>query len=178
MTTTAPERSAKLARWRPKRWEVVYDQIVALSTLGKPHKEIAQLFGYTEQHISNIVNCPEASITRGRLLEQLAKGAISKMDTDFETLAVQAKNRIAQVLYDDELFKDSPFQVVDRGIAVLRGVGRLRSDNEAKLRVDKAIILSGDDAKIIREAIVKSDEARRLHPVEVEAHAIDKPAAD
>lgn len=165
------ERPGIFKRWRPRKWHVVYDQIVALDTLGKPQKEIAELFNYTVQHVSNICQCPEAAITRGRLMEQLQQGAVAKLGTDLEVLAVQAKKRLAQMLYDDDLYQRSPFQVVDRGITVLSGVGRLKSRTDAanKVNVERAIILTADDGKAIRESLQKADAAKRLHAaIEVE----------
>src|SRR5438067_52864 len=103
MTAPPAERPAKLTKWKPRRWDVVYDQIVMLDTLGTPHKQIAEMFGYTTQHISNIVQCPQAKLTRGRVLEQLNKSAVEKLSNDLEVLAVQAKKRLAQVLYDDDI---------------------------------------------------------------------------
>lgn len=173
MATLELERPAKLARWRPRKWHAVYDQIVVLDTLGKPQKEIAELFGYTVQHISNIVSCPEARITRGRILEQLQKGAVEKLSSDLENLAVQAKKRLGQVLYDDDLFSRSPFAVVDRGLAVLSGVGKFKARDAARMNVERAIILTSDDAKALRESIQKADEARALNPISVETTAKD-----
>ncbi len=169
MTATLPERPAKLAKWKPRKWDVVYDQIVMLDTLGTPQKQIAEMFGYTVQHISNIVQCPQAKLTRGKVLEQLSKSAIEKVSNDLELLAVQAKKRIAQVLYNDELFERSPFAVVDRGIAVLKGVGKLKTEDEAArgIRINKAVIFTSDDAKAVREALSKADEAKLLHPIDV-----------
>ncbi len=167
VTSLTPERPATIKRWRPRKWDVVYDQIVVLDTLGKPQKEIAELFGYTVQHISNIVNCPEAKITRGRLLEQLQKSAVDKLGTDLEVIAVQAKKRLAQVMYDDDLFQRSPFAVVDRGLTVLTGVGKLKPRGDGGTKIERAIILSSDDAKQIRESLDKADVARQLHAIEV-----------
>lgn len=168
MTAPPAERPSKLTKWKPRKWDVVYDQIVVLDTLGKPQKEIAEMFGYTVQHVSNIVNCPQASLTRGKVLDHLSKNAIAKISDNLEALAVQAKKRVAQVLYDDDLYARSPFAVVDRGIAVLRGVNKLRSEGEAsKVRVDRAIIFTADDAKAVREALTKADEALTKHPIEL-----------
>jgi hypothetical protein len=168
----ASGRAAKFTRWRPKKWHVMYDQIVALDTIGKSRDEIAKLFGYTPQHVSNIVNCPEAAITRGRLLEQLNARSVEKLSASLETLAVQAKKRLAQVLYDDDLFERSPFAVVDRGLTVLAGVGRLKTKAEAsKMNVERAIIFTSDDAKAIQESLKKADIARKLHAEAIEVEA-------
>src|SRR6266702_5236825 len=158
MTAVAQElRPGRMTKWRPKKWEAMHEQIVVLSCLGRSNKQIAELFGYTPQHICNILGTPEASLVRRRVLDNLRDSVKSNLDQSLEDLADQSVIRLKEVMFDDELFEKSPFAVVDRGLAVLRGVGRLKSGSDNSTNVNKAIILSAEDSKILREGAARAD---------------------
>lgn len=166
-------RPAKLTRWHPKRWEVLYDQWVALSTLGKSNKDIADHFGYSPQQVSNILNTPEASLIRRRMLEALRKGAELTIPKRLEHLADKAVQRLAEVLENDQLMERSPFAVVDRGLALLRGVGKIKSEGGGNVNnIGKALILSDEAARELTEGMSKANEARKLNPVEIEVDEV------
>src|SRR5437773_2028363 len=155
-------KHAKLTRWRPRKWEAMYEQIVILSTLGKSNVDLAAHFGYTPQHICNILASPEASLTRRRVLEVLRDSAHQGIDESMRDLEEQSIARLKTLMYDDELYNKSPFAVVDRGLQILKGVGRFKTGDE-KLNVGKAVFIDSESAKILREGITKADEAKRLN---------------
>lgn len=170
MTTAAPPyRPAKLQRWRPKEWTPVYEQIVILSCgMNKSNKELGDMFGFTPQHISNILCTPEASLVRRRVLETLREKVDGGLPRRLSDLADKATQRVAQVLYDDAIFERSPFAVVDRSLAVLRGVGKLRSAEEAKGdTTNNVLILAGETANELRDGLRKAREAQLKNPVEI-----------
>lgn len=163
-------RPAKLTRWRPKEWTPIYEQIVILSAMGHSNKQLAETFKYSPQQISNIVCTPEAKLTRRRVLESLQQKAEDGIPTRLSVLADKATQRIAQVLHDDALFERSPFAVVDRGLSLLRGVGKLKTAAEADSQASQQniLILAGEDASEIRAGLKKAREARDNHPVGIE----------
>lgn len=169
MTTTAPYRPAVLERWKPKKWEPFHEQIVALSCMGRSNKEIAETFGYTPQHISNIINTPQAALVRRRILTNLQEKVDAGIPRRLGDLADKATQRVAQVLFDDNLFERSPFAVVDRSLAVLRGVGKLKtvSEMEGGNKTNNTIIFTSEDAADIRAGLAKAREASERHPVEL-----------
>ena len=164
MTAVLEPRQGKLTKWRPRKWEAMHEQIVVLSCLGRSNKQIAEIFGYTPQHICNILGTPEASLVRRRVLDNLRDSVKSNLDQSLEDLADQSVIRLKEVMFDDDLFEKSPFAVVDRGLAVLRGVGRLKSGDDNSTKVGKAIIMSSEDAKKLIEGTAAADEAKRLNP--------------
>lgn len=170
-------RLGRLAKWQPKKWEAMHEQIVLLSTLGRSNVQIAQMFGYTPQHICNILNTPEASLIRRRVLENLRESVKSSMDQKMDDLADQSVHRLTELMYDDDLYSKSPFQVVDRGLAILRGVGKMKSgDAPGTGPIKNAIIMSSEDAKMLKEGAERAIEARKLNaPKEIE---VEPAAAD
>lgn len=169
MTASAEYRPASLKRWRPKEWTPIYEQIVILSAMGHSNKQLAEAFHYSPQQISNIVCTPEAKLTRRRVLESLQQKAEDGIPTRLSALADKATQRVAQVLYDDALFERSPFAVVDRGLSLLRGVGKLKTAAEADQpgNQQNILILTGEDATDIRDGLKKAKEARERHPAEI-----------
>lgn len=169
MTAVMGERKSKLTKWRPKKWEALYEQMVILSTLGKSNVEIGAHFGYTPQHVSNVLNSPEAALTRRRILEVLRETAHQGIDQSMKDLEEQSITRLKQVMYNDELFEKSPFAVVDRGLQVLKGVGRFKTA-EGGTNIGRAVFIDVETAKVLREGIARADEAKRLNapePIEV-----------
>ena len=155
-----------LTKWRPRRWEAMHEEIVLLSCIGKSNAEIAAQFKYTPQHISNILNCPEAAITRRRALEVLRIGAHASITDRLKDLEDQAVKRLQEVMYDDELFTKSPFAVVDRGLQLLKGVGRLKGTEDGKAPANRILILDAESSKMLKEGLAASKEAHRLNPPE------------
>lgn len=162
-------RPAKLDRWRPKEWTPVYEQIVVLSCgMNRSNVELGEMFGFTPQHISNILNTPEASLVRRRVLETLREKVDGGLPKRLSDLADKATQRVAQVMYDDAVFERSPFAVVDRALRVLAGVGRLRNaETPPGDTTNNILVLSGEAAQDIRDGLRKSREAREMHEIEV-----------
>lgn len=169
------------AKWKPREWTAFHESIVIRSMLGKSNTEIATEIGYTPQHVSNILNSPEASMARRRVLEVLRTGVASSIDERLSDLADKAVVRLSQVMNDDELFEKSPFAVVDRGLSILRGVGRLKTQSDInaanQTNIKSAIFMSPGDAELLRLGIQKADEAQRLHgPIKTEVEVVPEAA--
>ncbi len=47
-------KQGKVAKWVPKTWLPMYEEMVALSCAGRSNKTIAEKFGYTEQWLGEI----------------------------------------------------------------------------------------------------------------------------
>jgi hypothetical protein len=168
---TAAVKPARFTKWQPKRWEAMHEQMVLMSTLGRSNVAIAEAFGYTPQHVCNVLNTPQADIIRRRVLNTLRESAVKQIDGSLEDLADQSIVRLKQVMYDDDLFSKSPFAVVDRGISVLRGIGKLRAENAPGVNVKNAIFMTPEDAKTLHDGMTRADEAKRLNPTPIEVEA-------
>ena len=164
--------TATATRWEPKVWEVNYEEIVIASTIGLSNEELAKKFNFTPQHISNILQTPQAALTRRRILDELQKRALDSIPQRMTAIADKAVQRLHNLLHDDERYAQSPFAVVDRGLQVLKGVGVLRE--EKNMQVDKAIILTGEQSTDLLEGLVKANRAKDLNKgIFIEAEVIE-----
>ena len=158
-------------KWKPKRWRPEYEVIVSLSATGMSHQAVSDRFfelsgtRYTVQHISNIVNTPEAKAFNEQCVAKL-RGDFQETVSERITKAQQkALDRIENILNDDDIFEASPFAVVDRSLSLLR-VGGVRSNGEGGQvanTINNNFLLTADAARIIREGTDKADEVARLY---------------
>lgn len=119
------ERKAKI-KWKPRKWRPEYDRIVAMSCLGKSGTEIAAVTNYTPEHISVILNLDQAKEFAEKIRGKLAERFESTIAEDLSATATMAAKRIREVMESDVLFEKNPFQIIDRGLDVLKGLGHLR----------------------------------------------------
>jgi len=136
--------------------------------MNKSNTELGVMFGFTPQHISNILSTPQASLVRRRALETLREKVDGGLPKRLSDLADKATQRVAQIMYDDAVFERSPFAVVDRALRVLAGVGRLRNAEEARGdTTNNVLVLTGESANDIRDGLRKSREAHEKHSHEI-----------
>jgi hypothetical protein len=166
------QEATKLTKWNPKEWHPVYEQILALSCMGKTNVELAEEFNYTPVHISNILTSPMAKLLRRQILNKLRSSVESTLPQKLQDAAAKAMERVQDFMDDDQLYEKSPFAFVDRAMTVLRAAGHSKhesSGGNAFINTRNAnVIMTGEAAEIISAALNKSDEARRLHAGEFE----------
>lgn len=119
-------KKAKLGKWKPKKWRPEYDRIVGYSALGRSNTWIAENLQFTPEHVSVILNLPEAQALMTQLQTKLRERIIVNIPEVLDEVAQQAAKRLKQVMFDDEMFEKSPFAVIDRGMDVLKGLNHLR----------------------------------------------------
>lgn len=167
---TTTERPAKLSRW-PKKWDPMYEQWVVLSAAGKSNKDIAELYNYTPQQVSNILTSPMAQIARRKIYDALHKGIEEGIPKRLEMLADKAVQRVAEVLYDDDLASRSPFQVADRSIMVLKGLGKMRDETKAgNTHTERTLVLPLELALQIKngmQSLKRAQEAEEAEVIEI-----------
>jgi hypothetical protein len=150
-------------RWEPKEWRIEYERIVALSSTGISNTEIGQRVGYTKEFVSLVLNLPQAVELKQKILARFHEQVMVDIPTKLSELAVQATKRLETVLMDDELFEKAPFQVVDRGLDVLKGLKHLRTGTDTSTNIDKAVIIAGDKLDNLFDGLTKANEVRLIH---------------
>lgn len=157
-------RPTKLRNWTPKAWRPEYERIVGLSCAGLSNKMIAQEVGFTPVHVSNILNLDQAEAIRQVVLKRMREGTTDELPQQMTKLAKKALMRVQDVLDDDELAVNHPFQMMDRSLRVLEGTNNLKNRTAGgDTNIDKAIIIAGDQASNLFSGLAKADEARRLN---------------
>jgi len=121
-TLKEKKRKRASARWVPTEWRVEYEQVVALSVIGKTGIEIAAMTGYTPQHVYNILATPTAIEIQKRLIEKIRQRtrSIAEEIDEIEKLTVR---RLRESLQDEETFKKYPMGLIGKGLEVMKGKG-------------------------------------------------------
>ena len=152
------------ARWQPMSWHPIYEQIVALSAAGKTNLELADMFDYTPQHISNILCTLEAKRIFKRIGENMRKGTLESLPQRLEKLTDAAVEVAEEVLIHrrEELMADSPFKLMDRSLSYLRGVGKLAGDAPTAIQ-NNAIFISNSHQKQLVSGLDNLKKVWELH---------------
>ena len=150
-------------------------EVVLLKSAGMSNTELAVKYSKTPEHISNVLNTPQAMLLRKQALDRLQEDRMGNTSERLNAIANKSIERVHDVIMNDVLFKESPFGVVDRAISLLKGVGKL--ENEAKKgdihnKIQNAVILSGDHSKELLEGLVREREAEQLHSGDLDGDVI------
>jgi hypothetical protein len=122
-------------KWEPKEWKPEYEFIVALSCMGLSRGVIVNKLKqdrgveYSEQQISNILNCKQAAVVKQMLVNQTRKVAYDTIEDQLHGIASKATARIEEVFNDDKVRENNPISVASLGIKFLQGVGKLNGQN-------------------------------------------------
>ena len=163
------EGAARIAKWIPKHWTPVYEQIVHLDCMGVSQKKIAAQFSITNVMVSKICSTPQAKIIRRKILELLAEKNKVFQEDRFGRVQVRAMERISAVMENDELFMADPFAVVDRAFKLLEKTGRIGGRDKGDinvagdLKVSNVSNLSQTAIVEIKDGLAKAREAKELH---------------
>lgn len=115
------KRGARIKkRWNPKSWKPEYELIVAASATGMSNVTLAEKFGFTKEHISNILNCEEAKKIQAQILGRLRQQSLEDVPTQLARARVLAAKRVLNVLENDTLATNSPMAIFDRSLQTLR----------------------------------------------------------
>ena len=149
-------------RWNPKEWRPEYTAIVATSCTGLSNEAIAKQFGYTKEHISNILCTEQAKKIRQLINKQLLDSANQSQAERLDSLRNIALKRIEDVLYDDERAISNPLQIFDRSFKLLQATKDLAPERDPNSgnpqNVQNNFILSDSAAKTLTQGIASALE--------------------
>ena len=112
-----PERGARIRkRWNPKEWRPEYEAIVALSCTGTSHKLLAERYGYTPVHISNIVNSDVGKELSNIILQNLRKISTESLPEKIGGMQAAAVKRMQEYLENDQIAAVDPQRMFDRAL--------------------------------------------------------------
>ncbi len=161
-------------KWVPKRWRPEYEVIVSLSSTGLSHQAVADRFfelsgtRYTIQHISNIVNTPEAKNFQAKTVAHIRGNFVESVSDHLERANHKAINIVEKLLDDGDKYEESPFNVIDRALAFMKITSKPTQVATPAAVVNNnnnnsVMVMTADAAKIIREGTSKADEVARLY---------------
>jgi hypothetical protein len=159
-----PNRPARLAKWIPKEWTPIYEEIVSLDCMGMAQKEIAEKFKMTSVMVSKICCTPQAKIFRRKVLEILGERNKVFQEDRFERTQVRAMERISSFMEDDALFASDPFAVVDKAFKLLEKTKVLGGSERGDINIAGNVnMLSQTSIVELKDGLAKAREAKELH---------------
>ena len=120
------DRVLKFKKWVPKKWRPEYERVVALSAAGKSNKQIGEIVGFTKEHVSNILNLPQAEALMDRIIAAMNQRTVVDIPNELQYIAQKTVSRLKSAIDNDKLFEESPFALIDRGMKVVEGLRHLQ----------------------------------------------------
>lgn len=134
------------------------------SCLGMSNQEIAEKYKYTTIHVANILNTPQAALTRGHVLELLRAKTESTYEDKMRDIEDKAIRKVQRLMDDEQAYLDNPVGVAKTAIVVLQGVGRLADNRGAADKKGMTpVYVSKELAEILQAGFAKAKEAKRLN---------------
>jgi hypothetical protein len=163
MEENAARRRARITRpkWDPKQWHPVYEEVVLMDCLGLSRKDIALEKGFTEAHITNITQTPQAAIIREVFRRKMAEKYEGTVEDRLERVAQKAMKRIEDTIENDELFKKNPLGLFDRAITVLKATKHIKE--EVAQTNNLTLVVTDEQMDKLRKGTELADKAKLLH---------------
>lgn len=164
MRENAARRRARITRpkWNPKQWHPVYEEVVLMDCLGLARRDIALEKGFTEQHITNICQTPQAKIIRELFRRRMAEKYEGTVEERLERLTAKAMKRIEEVIEDDKIAEKNPLGLFDRAITVLKATNKIK-EAPAEHVHEHRLMVTDEQMDRLKKGTELADQARQLH---------------
>lgn len=154
-------------RYRPVKWEPKFNQIVYdyLAVPGITYEKLGEKYGYCKQQIGNILCSPQAELIKQALSNSIVSRNQESIPVLLSAASEKVAQRIADFMLDDNLYKGSPFEYIDRTLRIGKAVGVINKEqasnpNGASVTNNNTQINIGTDA--IRELTDSLNLANKL----------------
>lgn len=148
-------------KWEPKNWSAEYELVVMMHLAGRKGVEIAELTGYTPQHVYNILGTPQAIAIEKAVIAKRRKDLISITD-EIDTIQKLTVRRLRKSLENDDVFSKTPLGFISKGIEIMKGTGEyIKNSTNTEVR-NNTFILPPSVADRFLDGLEKSDKAKLL----------------
>lgn len=156
-------KGAKFTNYNPKRWHPEFDLIILESIAGKSNEEIGRKFGYTKEHISNILSTEETKQVKAKVRNVIDKEFEGGIKQRLASIGEKAIKHIESFIEDEtNQAINNPFQFIDRVVKIAQVTGTVNDETKKSsgnmLINTGTIVLSGDKVNNLLSAIDKSKE--------------------
>jgi hypothetical protein len=155
-------RLNKKARWQPKKWDPLFDQMVALSCTGMSNVAIAARFDYTPQQICNILTSDQGKLIKSLVSKHIQEELKKSLELRITRTEARAHEIISAVLNDNELLVKNPIALYDRAIKFLEGRGQLEDKSRVQVS-ERTVVIPSDLVEKLVSGISKANDAVLLH---------------
>lgn len=163
-------RAPQFKNYNPRRWHPEFDLMVVESIAGKSNEEIGKLFGYTKEHVSNILSTQEAAVIRDRVRETINKEFDGKLKERLASIGAKCIQKIENFVEDERNLESvSPFMFIDRVVKIAQSTSTLVNNerntvNNNTVVNGNAMIINNDQANGLRDALSKSMDLDLVAP--------------
>lgn len=162
------KRPPRFGKWQPTRWKPIYEKIIIMSAGGMSNKMIAASVGFTPEHVSSILNLPQAEQFRVQVLKIMRERALADVPATMSRIVQKGMNRLEKMVEDDGQFANAPFAILDRVFKVAENTGHFKKSAipdqpNGSVSNTTNIIMSGNQLDKLVEAMEKSDQVKQLH---------------
>ena len=155
---------AQFTRYKPRRWQPEFDLIVLASFQGLANTDIGLKFGYTKEHISNILCSEQAQLVRNNLRDKINKESDVNVTQRMSLLSEKALSRLEAFMDNDKLAEASPFLFVDRAFKALQVSGGSLEKKDITNKVEfNQVNLGNDVFDRLTKALDKSERVQEIH---------------
>lgn len=158
-------KSSSFEHYKPRRWQPEFDLIVIESISGLDNETIGRKYGYTKQHVSNILSTAQAREIKDKVRTTVDKEFEGTLKQRLAKIGERAVEHVEKFIQDeDNLAERSPFMFIDRTLKIAQSVGTLmgdKSNNNSGQQINvagNAIIMNNEKADDLKNAIKNSME--------------------
>lgn len=168
-------KQSGFSNYKPARWHPEFDLIILESINGNSNETIAEKYGYTKQHISNILSTEEARKVKERIRGTIEEEGKRCFKERIASIGEKALEHVEKFILDDAgLAERQPFMFLDRALKIGSSVGVMNSGSEKQSGSNgpmqqinvagNAIIMNNEKADALKNAL---NDSMELEYVEV-----------
>ena len=168
------KRYGRFTKWQPKTWKPLHQTIVQFHCNNVKNKDIARLVRKTPEFVSMVLTTDKAVEIKQEFLAKMHEKLMHDIPSMMEDISKLTVRRIRESLENDEIFKNSPLGIIDRGIKIMEGIGKIKTKAAVEANVNvtdnsqkTTLLFSDKNQERILEALEKSNVVRRIHALPV-----------
>lgn len=157
-------KASSFEHYKPRRWHPEFDLIVIESISGSDNETIGRKYGYTKEHVSNILSTSQAREIKEKVRHTVDKEFEGTLKQRLAVIGEKTVKHIENFINDeDNLAARSPFMFIDRTLKIAQSVGTLIGDrnNNSGQQINvagNAIIMNNEKADDLKKALSDSME--------------------
>jgi hypothetical protein len=157
--------AVQFKHYKPKRWEPWMEALVLASIQGKTNKELAESFGISLPHVSNILSTEQAAIATQKIRDK-----VSELHPDVSIkigrIKEKAVQRIENFLDNDAVAEASPIAYISQVKDIMKMTFPKMDDaanNITNIQQNNILVANSEYLERLNEGLKTSNEVNLLH---------------
>lgn len=164
-------KGSSFSRYNPKRWHPEFDLMVVESIAGMDNQSIGDKYGYTKEHVSNILSTEEAKKVKDRIRGTIEKETDLNIKERVSRIGEKVLKHVEKFVEDENgLAEKNPFYFIDRVVKIGESMGSMGKNSvpipgNNIINNGSMIVMNGDRVTDLKNAL---DNSMSLESIEVE----------